>query len=272
MIVLENSVIGKTHCDNECEDGLVITDDFVAVIDGATDKTGLRYEGMTGGRYAMLACIDAVETAAADIDAKGMVERMSGILAERLPSDITLEERPDAAVSIYSVLRREVWQVGDVGYWHEGVEHTGIRTGKAVDHFFAGTRAAVLTTELIRGVSADELIKNDIGRETIREALTKQGLFRNNSEAGEWAYGAINGMHVPHEFIEIHPIADEIDELVLASDGYPLIFPTFLETEQTLKELLTQDPLCIGPLRGTKGVKPGNSSFDDRSYVRICLN
>ena len=32
---------------------------------------------------------------------------------------------------------------------------------------------------------------------------------------------------------------------------------------------LAADPLCIGALRSTKGLGPGQASFDDRSYLRI---
>ena len=57
--------------------------------------------------------------------------------------------------------------------------------------------------------------------------------------------------------------------VVLASDGYPRILPTLAASEEALAGLLAADPLCIGPLCGTKGVRPGNVSFDDRAYVRL---
>jgi len=39
-------------------------------------------------------------------------------------------------------------------------------------------------------------------------------------------------------------------------------------SEELLARLLAEDPLCIGPLKGTKGVALGNVSFDDRAYLR----
>jgi glycerophosphoryl diester phosphodiesterase len=57
------------------------------------------------------------------------------------------------------------------------------------------------------------------------------------------------------------------DRIILASDGYPELFDTLEETERYLFQMLTKDPLCIHELRGTKGVRPGNQSFDDRSYI-----
>ncbi|GGP36539.1 hypothetical protein [Saccharothrix coeruleofusca] len=272
MRVLEQFVAGKAGDDEECEDSVVVTAHFVAVVDGATDKTGHRYDGMTGGRLAMLTCLEAVRTAAPDVDAAGMVGRMSAALAARLPSGVAPQERPAAAVGVYSAARREVWQVGDVAYWHRGLPPTGVRTLSAVDHFSAGVRAAVLTAELHRGVPVEELARQDVGRAAIRDVLIRQGLFRNNAEAGEWAYGAIDGSRVPKELVEVHAVAEGVRELVLASDGYPLIFPTLAETERALRGLLADDPLCIGPLRSTKGLRPGHTSFDDRAYVRIALD
>ena len=37
-----------------CEDSVVETDGFVAVIDGATSKSSVRYDGLKGGKKAML--------------------------------------------------------------------------------------------------------------------------------------------------------------------------------------------------------------------------
>ena len=44
MDIIESSIIGKKSPE-ACEDGMVVTDDFIAVIDGSTSKTPKhRYE------------------------------------------------------------------------------------------------------------------------------------------------------------------------------------------------------------------------------------
>ena len=54
MNVIEKSIIGK-KCQEACEDGLVVTDDFIAVIDGSTSKTPKHLNPeMKNGRYAMM--------------------------------------------------------------------------------------------------------------------------------------------------------------------------------------------------------------------------
>ena len=60
-------------------------------------------------------------------------------------------------------------------------------------------------------------------------------------------------------------------EVVLCSDGYPVIEGTLAKSEMTLAALLEQDILCINELRGTKCVAYGNYSFDDRTYVRFTV-
>jgi hypothetical protein len=204
------------------------------------------------------------------MDAVAMVRHLTDALARRLPEYIAPELRPVAHVGIYSIARNEIWQISDVAYWHSGMSHS--IPEKLVDHHSSGLRAAILNAELIRGATLDELASNDIGRKAIEPILTRQALFCNNTAAGEWAYGAIDGRKVPKELIRVHAIADQITELVLASDGYPAIYGSLRETEENLKNLLLKDPLCIGPLRSTKGVKPGQVSFDDRSYIRFAIN
>ena len=54
MNVIEKSIIGKKS-QEACEDGLVVTDDFIAVIDGSTSKTPKHLNPeMKNGRYAMM--------------------------------------------------------------------------------------------------------------------------------------------------------------------------------------------------------------------------
>ena len=54
MKIIESNIIGKKSQET-CEDGLVMTDDFIAVIDGSTSKTPKHLSPyMKNGRYAMM--------------------------------------------------------------------------------------------------------------------------------------------------------------------------------------------------------------------------
>jgi hypothetical protein len=71
--------------------------------------------------------------------------------------------------------------------------------------------------------------------------------------------------------VVVHPVPDGIDELMIASDGYPVIGETLATSESELALLLEKDPWCVAELAGTKAVLPGQVSFDDRAYLRIRL-
>jgi len=264
---LERSVIAKTGNADSCEDGIVVTDHYAAVVDGATDKTGARYDGMAGGRFAMRILLDAIAGLPAELDADEAIGRLVDVLAQHIPADLAPENRPSAAATIYSASRREIWQVGDVGFWFDGVERS--QPHKLVDRINAAMRAAVLTAELLRGTPVEELAESDPGREAILPLLTVQGVFANNADAGQLGYSVLDGREVVRSQVTIVPVPQGVAEIVIASDGYPELAPSLDEAERVLKALIAEDPLCIGPLAGTKGLRPGSASYDDRSYLRL---
>ena len=269
MQVVEQFLAAKTGQLEQCEDGIVVTSDFAAVIDGATDKTGCRYDGMTGGRYVMLVCCNALRSLSPEADRMVAVEHLTETLARQLPHNLLPRDRPDAAVSVYSRARREIWQIGDVGFWHPGIPEGGATLRKVVDRYAADIRAAVIRVELAAGADPSVVARDDPGRLAISSLLTIQADFRNNPAAAEFAYSAVDGSTVPASLINVHKIPENVSQLVIASDGYPRILPTLAASEEVLARLLTIDPLCIDELRGTKGTAPGNESFDDRAYLRL---
>ncbi|SDG61676.1 hypothetical protein SAMN05216518_14411 [Bacteroidales bacterium KHT7] len=60
-------------------------------------------------------------------------------------------------------------------------------------------------------------------------------------EAGS-AYAVIDGFHIPLDKVKTYNAADA-DTLILATDGYPQLFPTLAATEAHLQECLHEDPL-----------------------------
>jgi hypothetical protein len=269
--IVERLITAKTGNAADCEDGIAVSDSYAAVIDGSTDKTGLRIGGATGGRWAMLACSEGIQSLGARADAQTAIRSLSAALAEHVPPGLERHQRPEAAIAILSMSRREIWQVGDVGFWHLGMPAGGIRPSKRVDRRAAEIRAGILSAELALGADRAVLAVNDPGRAAISSLLARQGVFRNNPGAGRWAYAAIDGLDVPAELISVYQIPRNVTELVVASDGYPRLLPTLRASERELATLLDEDPLCISALRGTKGLMPGNTSYDDRAYLRIRL-
>jgi hypothetical protein len=267
--IMERFLAAKTGRPEECEDGIVVARGFAGVIDGGTDKTGRRYEGMTGGRYAMVACSEALSSLDPKADHVTAAEHLTTTLAERLPGGLTPRERPEAVATVYSRVRREVWQIGDVGFWYSGIPEERASTRKIIDRYAADIRAAVMRVELEAGNDIGTLSRDDPGRQAIASVLRSQASFRNNLAAREFAYAAVDGSSIPASLITVHKLAENVTQLVIASDGYPRILPTLESSEEMLARLLIADPLCIDELRGTKGVGPGNKSFDDRAYLRL---
>ena len=179
--------------------------------------------------------------------------------------DIGRQQRPACAVVVYSAPRREVWRVGDCSWAVDAVQHRG---GKQIDHVLAGLRAAVTEAYLDDGWSVERLRADDPGRAAIQSLLEQQGLFANRVHP--LGYGAVNGLPVPHGFLEVHDVGPSA-VLTLTSDGYPEILGSREASEARLAELVRQDPLCIGPLRGTKAVAIGCETYDDRTWVTVAV-
>ena len=63
MTITEQFICGK-HTADDCEDGIVVSNDFAAVIDGSTSKTPTRLDpSMKKGRFAMLLISEYIKDA-----------------------------------------------------------------------------------------------------------------------------------------------------------------------------------------------------------------
>ena len=258
MEVVERFVLGKWADPARCEDAIVVTGGHAAVVDGATDITGRRYDGVSGGRWAMAACVAAIRALPAGIGADAAVEALTRAFSARTEP---ANERPSASVTIYSAARREVWQVGDVGFRAAGMP--GRPPRKRVDDVAAAFRAAVIAAEAAAGT----LGADDPGRLAARALIGRQGFLRNTP--GPYGFAAIDGRPIPRSLVVVREVPP--GELVIASDGYPVLEPSLAASEATLARLLERDPWCVDELRGTKGLAEGQVSFDDRAYLRLIV-
>lgn len=266
MDIIEAQVVAKGPDRSHCEDVLFVGEDFVAVIDGATDKSGVTVGGRSPGRAAAIACQEALGNLEPESAARHAIDVLSESVA-RIGAP-RRADRPSAAICIFSRHRREVWQVGDVEFAFFPDQRRPV-VRKRIDVVVAEARAAFMHALLAEGATVEELRVEDPGRELVLDLLAKQYVFRNR--LGPYGYGAIDGLRVPDELLVVTQVPDGARELVIHSDGYPVTLPTLAEAERELGRLLEEDPLCIDALRGTKAVAPGNASFDDRAYVRLRL-
>lgn len=275
MKVIESKIEGKKSPES-CEDGLVVTADFIAVIDGSTSKTPHHLSpDMKNGRYAMVLISEYIQH---ELKPESTVEdfcegvtsyiynkvyRQQGI-EEQMQAHP--EERLTASAILYSKAKNEVWMVGDCQAIIDGKLY---ENNKPFEDIVACRRV-----ELIRqGFTPQE------ARKTIEPLLIQAMLEGQNK-----TYTVIDGfpiyqkgvkvvsLNAPQKNVETD-VADSLPlptkEIVLASDGYPFLKPTLTESEEALAHLLAYDPQCTHEFIATKGIVVGNKSFDDRTYIRF---
>ena len=257
MTITEHFICGK-HTAADCEDGIVLTNDFAAVIDGSTSKTPTRLDpSIKNGRFAMMLISEYIKQMPADYtmddfcrgitiriaeeyDKRGITERM----AEHP------EERLTASAIIYSNSRKEVWMVGDCQAIIDGTYYDN---SKPYEQEIAMQRAT--------------LIKNGMSPKDARRTIEPQ-LIKAMLEGQNRQYAVIDGIQI---YMSGTRIVKASHSVVLASDGYPTLLPTLKESEEALAKHLADDPQNIGEFVVTKGLVDGNVSFDDRAYIKLTL-
>ncbi len=276
MRVREQHLQSKTGDERTCEDAIFVSDTFAAVIDGTTSAvpdSGNEAPGRKGAKHIQAAMANIPH----DADAESCFRILNDEIAGMYRSEGTYETvarnpeyRASASVIVYSRYRSEVWLVGDC---QALAGDTLISAWKDVDRVLAEVRAMYLESELLRGRTIEQLLSEDTGRQYINELRVRQKLFQNNEQASGYGFSVVDGfLDAGHEAVQVHKIPEDLETLVLASDGYPELRPTLQESEQALAETIREDPLCFRRFKSTKGVYTGNVSFDDRAYLSLNLS
>ena len=264
MKIIESSIIGKKSPE-ACEDGMVITDDFIAVIDGSTSKTPKHLNpDMKNGRYAMMLISEYIREelkadASVDDFCQGVTAYIYNKVYEKLGVEERLKEHPEerltASAILYSRTRNEVWMVGDCQAIIAGKLY---ENGKPYEQEIARKRVELIE----QGLSPAE------ARKQIEPLLIEAMLSGQNQ-----TYTVIDGFPIYREGVKVvalktKPVSSP-NEVVLASDGYPFLKPTLAASEAALAEQIANDPQNIHSFIATKGIVEGNKSFDDRTYIRL---
>lgn len=288
MKIIESSIIGKKS-QEACEDGMVVTDDFIAVIDGSTSKTPKHLNpDMKNGRYAMMLISEYIREelkadASVDEFCQGVTAYIYNKVYEKLGVEERLKEHPEerltASAILYSRIRNEVWMVGDCQAIIAGKLY---ENGKPYEEKIARKRVELIE----QGLSPAE------ARKQIEPLLIKAMLSGQNQ-----TYTVIDGFPIYREGVKVVSVSDSSSvqdsvpasdsvpcsdsasasgtipssssEIVLASDGYPFLKPTLAASEAALAEQIANDPQNIHSFIATKGIVEGNKSFDDRTYIRF---
>jgi glycerophosphoryl diester phosphodiesterase len=263
MEIIEQSCIGKGE-QRKCEDGIVVTKDYIAVIDGSTSKTERRFSMFrSNGRYCMQLVSRYVRHAKGDLSCRQFCNGVTRLVAREYSKKMLPrlaehpEERLTASAIVFSRLNREIWMIGDCQCMVGG---TLYENPKPYEQDLAERRAQIIN----EGTEPKEhYLTNDTARQQIipqmLEAMKQQNI----------TYSVIDGFRIPEQYVRIITLDFQPWEIVLASDGYPFLCPTLQESEEKLAWQRENDPLNIGQFKATKAFAAGNNSFDDRSYIRF---
>ena len=273
MNIIEQTLVPKSPT-RKSEDGIVVTDNFIAVIDGSTSKTDLRHSRrMSNGRYAMSIVASYVGKMPANTSCHQFCTGVTAAIRKRYlpfwkPNKTEVitrlqqhpEERLCASAAVYSRLRREVWLVGDCQCLIGGELY---ENPKPYEQKLAEMRAEKIRLLLAEGKTADEILANDVARQSVIPQMLQE--MRNQNVT----YAVIDGFPIPENRVPVITLDFHPWEIVLATDGYPFLYATLKESESRLQHQKQHDPLNIGDFKATKGFSIGNNSFDDRTYVRF---
>jgi hypothetical protein len=272
MKVLEQYLWSKTANPNDCEDGIFVNESFAVVVDGATSKSGTLWDGKKSGQVARDLILNKCSELSGDIDAQSAFLQLDSAITDWYVEHGVLEmmsqnpvERPSASVVVYSKKHAEIWMVGDCQVIIDG---RLVSNEKKIDQVTADARAAFIEAEILAGASVTDLLAHDTGRDFIQPLLERQNRFQNRVDAGQFGYETIDGFFAQYPRIRVVP-ATGAQELVLASDGYPVLTRTLLESEELLASILADDPLLYKKFRSTKGLVKHNTSYDDRAYLKL---
>ena len=264
MIVAEKCLLSKYGEDVRNEDAVWVGESFCMVADGVTSKSGRLFQGKSGGKVAVECIIATLQELAGHEEAKTVFEKIRNKIHDFIKiHDIRDPEDIQASVLIYSRQRRELWSVGDCQYLINGEYH---KNEKLCDTVLSQLRSMIIEALLLDGHSEEELLAGDLSREMIMPFLKLQTRFINREDT-PFGYAVVNGQQPPSRIV-VHSIP-EGSELILASDGYPVLKDTLAQSEEILRQVLKEDPLCCRVYPSTKGVPQTAVSFDDRAYLKI---
>jgi glycerophosphoryl diester phosphodiesterase len=269
MTIIEQNIVPK-NAEKKSEDGIVVTDDFIAVIDGSTSKTDRRFSlRRSNGRYAMELVAHYLRKAPKTLSChqfclgvtKHIRKRYTTIGCKLHGGLQHLAEHPEerltASAIVYSRLHREIWMIGDCQCL---VGNNYYDNPKPTEDEMANRRASIIQNSHL---PKESFLNNDTAREAILPALI-QSMQRQNKD-----YAVIDGFPIPEQHVRIITLDFQPWEIVFASDGYPWLRSTLAESEEKLRWQRENDPLNIGDFKATKAFMNGQASFDDRAYIRF---
>lgn len=269
MKVIESFIKGKIS-EAMCEDRLVISDNFIAVIDGVSSKSHYLDNGKTTGNIASGIIKDIIKSMPKETSLQKfvlMVNEGYENYYNNSSFDLDIDRYGLQAMAVvYSDFEKKIRLIGDC-------------VAVVEDDYFINPKLSDIVLEELRSLKAhidlhnsnltDEeyFDENEAARKFIEPLIIESTVFANDNST-RWGYSVLNGKDIPIDLCKVINVKKG-ETIILASDGYPHVFNTLDDTEENLKKVIENDPYFYKDFISTKGLKHGQISYDDRTYVKF---
>lgn len=239
----------------------------MAVIDGVTSKSDFTLNGKTTGKIAA----DIVRQTIGKLEREDNLDvflSMVNLEIKKFYQHIEFpyskkEKGLQAVCTVYSDFYREIWMIGDC---QVSVDNQIYLNPKKSDLVLSDMRSLIL--HILKNENWQEAQKK--ARDIIEPWILKANYFANKEDS-TYGYAVINGEDIPQSLIKKIKLDENHHEIILTSDGYPEVKASLKKSEDYLNTILEKDKSCCEMYLSTKGLKKGQKSFDDRTYIRFSI-
>ncbi|MFC6348349.1 hypothetical protein [Vagococcus carniphilus] len=271
MNIIEYFSKGKSYNDEENEDGLYQDENFIAVIDGVTDKDSTYAWKDKPGKVCKDIIMKRISQLPHNINSNDFFYAITDAISAQYQENKNFfisnnNDRLQATIILFSAYWQEIWIYGDSKCL---INHVEINNEKEIDKINGEIRSQVLTTYYkINNIPFSQILEEDIGRKAILPLLKNQSKLANSDH--ELGYPVLDGINFNHHYLKKITVSPN-DTIVLASDGYPVLKNSLKESEKHLESIIELDPMMFHQYKSTKGIKPNQSSYDDRTYIKFIV-
>lgn len=274
MRVIEKFLRGKFNKEELCEDGICVTEDFIAVIDGVTSQSPFKYENKKLGKIICDVLLEAIPKLDNRFDCYQSIDFLNNYILEFYKSHNIFEEisgdaadQPSASVIIYSKNYNQIWLIGDcMALYGDNILENKLE----VDELYTKIRIMTIEYFLATGYTEEQLLEEDVAGKFVQNLSKRQPYIRNKLYNSKYDYAVIDGFNKPNkELIKCIDVPSDVKEIVFVSDGYRKPFSSLKESEEYLKHIKEVDPLCYREFAYERGFYNNQESYDDRAYIRF---
>lgn len=274
MKVIEKFLMGKFNNDDLCEDGICVSDDYIAVIDGVSSQSSFRYKNKKLGKIICDILLEAIPKLDNKLDCYQTIDFLNEYILnyykehgiyEKISDDAA--NQPSASLIMYSKYYNQIWLIGDCMALYGDVL---LENPLKLDELYAQIRSMTIEYLLDTGYTEEQLLQDDIAKKFIRNLSKRQPYIRNKTFNSEYDYVVMDGFNKPNKkLIKCIDVPKYVKEIVFTSDGYRKPFYTLKESEAYIQNIKKTDPLCYKEFLYERGFYSGQASYDDRAYIRF---